>query len=32
MAGRKRSNGEGAVYRDRERGGWVGQLIVDGRR
>ena len=28
----KRSNGEGAVYRDSERGGWVGQLYIDGRR
>ncbi len=28
----KRSNGEGSVYRDSERGGWVGQLYIDGRR
>ena len=35
MAGRKRakrSNGEGSVFQDRERGGWVGLLTVDGRR
>ena len=32
MAG-KRTNGTGTVYRDKARGGWVGQLIVDdGRR
>jgi integrase len=28
----RRGNGEGAVYRDSERGGWVGQLYIDGRR
>ena len=35
MAGRKRtkrSNGEGSVFQDRPRGGWVGLLTVDGRR
>ena len=26
------SNGEGSVYRDGERGGWVGQVFIDGRR
>ena len=28
----KRSNGEGSVFEDGERGGWVGLLTVDGRR
>jgi hypothetical protein len=28
MAG-KRTNGTGTVYRDKARGGWVGQLIVE---
>lgn len=32
MTTRKRSSGEGTVFRDTERGGWVGQLWIDGRR
>ena len=28
----KRSNGEGSVYRDSERGGWVGQIYIDATR
>ena len=28
----KRSNGEGSVFQDRERGGWVGLLTINGRR
>jgi len=28
----KRTNGEGSVFEDRERGGWVGMLTVGGRR
>jgi integrase len=28
----RRTNGEGSVFRDTERGGWVGLLMVDGRR
>jgi integrase len=28
----KRTNGEGSVFRDMERGGWVGLLSIDGRR
>lgn len=32
MAGRKRTNGEGTVFRDGDRGGWVGLIHVDGKR
>src|SRR5947209_5661081 len=28
----KRTNGEGSVYRDKVRGGWMGAAIVDGHR
>lgn len=29
---RKRPNGDGSIYRDRTRGNWVGEVIVDGQR
>jgi integrase len=29
---RKRPNGDGSIYRDQTRGGWVGEVLVDGRR
>jgi len=29
---RKRPNGDGSIYRDRDRGTWVGEVLVDGRR
>jgi hypothetical protein len=28
----RRSNGEGSIHRDRTSGGWVGQILLDGRR
>lgn len=32
MATRRRANGEGSVYADKERGGYLGLIYIDGRR
>jgi integrase len=32
MSSRRRTNGEGSIYRDATSGGWAGQIFVDGRR